>query len=392
MIRLEEALDLILESVVISDESEFLPISDSLHRVLAEDVFSDMDIPQFNKSAMDGFACKRVELGQPLEILETVQTGFKPNFELNTGQCSRIMTGAMVPKGADCVVMQEFTELDANGKMVFTGKKTATNILYQAQDVKKGDRTLEKGTLISPQNAAILASAGLEKVAVFKKKKVAVISTGSELVEPGSLVPDAMIRNTNTSQLSGQISDCNQEPVYFGLVPDEERSIENAIRKAEKECDVIILTGGASVGKFDLVPKVVENTGYTGKFQKVAIQPGKPVSFSVKEGKYCFGLSGNPVSSFLQFQLLVRPMLVKLSGNNSKTTRIKIRFDGNFSRKKAERRYFLPVVLNEKGYAQPPDYHGSAHLHALNGIYGFAEIPEGCYEIKKGEEVYVRPL
>lgn len=392
MIRLEEALDLILDSIVLTNESELLPISESLHRVLAEDVFSDMDIPQFDKSAMDGFACRREELGKPLEILETIQTGFKPNYEVQPGQCSRIMTGAMVPKGADCVVMQEFTEIDSDDKMVFTGKKTATNILYRAQDVKKGDRTLEKGTLISPQNVAILASAGLEKVAVFKKKSIAVISTGSELVEPGTVVPEAMIRNTNTSQLSGQISDCNQTPVYFGLVADEESAITSAIQKAEKDCDVIILTGGASVGEFDLVPKVVENMGYERKFRKVAIQPGKPVSFSVKKGKYCFGLSGNPVSSFLQFHLLVKPMLVKLSGNQNKTTRIKIRYDGNFTRKKAERRYFLPVVLTEKGYVQTPEYHGSAHLHALNGIYGFAEVAEGTFEIKKGEEVYVRPL
>ena len=165
-----------------------------------------------------------------------------------------------------------------------------------------------------------------------------------------------------------------------------------SIRKAEKDCDVIILTGGASVGEFDLVPKVVENMGYKRKFQKVAIQPGKPVSFSVKKDKYCFGLSGNPVSSFLQFHLLVKPMLEKLSGNQNKITRIKIRYDGNFTRKKAERRYFLPIVLTEKGYVQIPEYHGSAHLHALNGIYGFAEVAEGTYEIKKGEEVYVRPL
>lgn len=392
MIRLEEALSLILESITLTNETELLPLSESLGRVLAEDVFSDMDIPQFDKSAMDGFACQRAELDQPLEILETIQTGFKPEFELKSGQCSRIMTGAMIPKGADCVVMQEFTEINPNGKMVFTGQKTATNILYQGQDVKRGDQTLKKGTLISPQNVAILASAGLEKVAVFKRKNIAIISTGSELVEPGKPVTDAKIRNTNTSQLTGQVTDCNQVPVYFGLVPDDDEAIENVIRKAEKECDVIILTGGASVGKFDLVPKVVEQMGYERKFQKVAIQPGKPVSFSVKDGKYCFGLSGNPVSSFLQFQLLVRPMLVKLSGNLAKTERIRIKFDGEFRRKKAERRYFLPVVLNEKGHVEPPEYHGSAHLHALNGIFGFAEVTEGIYDIKKGEEVYVRPL
>jgi molybdopterin molybdotransferase len=392
MIRLEEALDLILGSIVSTNETTFLPLANSLGQVLAVDVFSDTDIPQFDKSAMDGFACRRAELEQPLEILETIQTGFKPAFEIHKGQCSKIMTGSMVPKGADCVVMQEFTEINQGGKMVFTGKDTATNILYQGQDVKKGERTLEKGSLISPQNVAILASAGLEKVEVFRKSRVAIISTGSELVEPGEPVRGAKIRNTNTSQLIGQVTACNQVPVYFGLVPDEKEAIKKAIRKAEQECEVIILTGGASVGEFDLVPKVVENLGYNRKFQKVAIQPGKPVSFSVKEEKYCFGLSGNPVSSFLQFQLLVKPMLVKLSGSRAKTERIRINFDGEFRRKKAERKYFLPVILNGKGFVEPPVYHGSAHLHALNGIYGFAEVAEGVYEIKKGEEVYVRPL
>ena len=372
-------------------DTEIVNIEDAFGRILAQDVFADTDIPAFDKSAMDGYACRREDLGLTLDVLEMIQAGCMPTKKIETGQCCQIMTGAMLPKGADCVVMQEFVEEVAENKIIFVGSNTADNILYRAEDLSKGDLLLKKGTKITSQNLALIATAGLTKVEVWKRKKVGIICTGSELVEVGESLSEAKIRNTNRHQLAAQIIKSGHTPIYYGIVPDDE-NISQKLKTALIECDVIVLTGGASVGKFDLVPNTLQEIGFDIQFNKVAIQPGKPVSFSVMNNTFCFGLSGNPVSSFLQFELLAKPFLERLAGLDTKPNRLRLKFDGAFTRRKAERRYFLPVVINHKGRAVNPEYHGSAHLHALNGIFGFAEIPEGVYEIQKGDKVYVRPL
>lgn len=391
MIKLEEALNLIEEVSVFELKTERISIGNIFQRVLAEDVVADVDIPAFDKSAMDGYACRREDLGLTMNVLEMIPAGKEPQKIIEKGQCSQIMTGGMLPKGADCVVMQEYVEEVSESKIIFTGSNTANNILFKAEDLEAGEILLKEGTLITAQNIAILATAGLSEALVYQRKKVGVICTGSELVEVNENLSGAKIRNTNIHQLKAQITSSGHQPVYYGIVQDD-GSIKETLLKAFEQCDIMILTGGASVGKFDLVPQVLNDIGFKLKFGKVAIQPGKPVSFSVKDNKYCFGLSGNPVSSFLQFELLVRPFLLHFFGNMKKTTRLELKFDEVFTRKKAERRFFLPVIVKDNGHVVNPDYHGSAHLHAMNGIFGFAEIPEGQYELNKGDKVYVRPL
>ena len=391
MIKLDDALKILEDQPLPTLRTESVSLEDAFLRVLATDVLADSDIPAFNKSAMDGYACRREDLGLSLDVLELIPAGRVPKHRIGKGQCAQIMTGGMVPDGADCVVMQEYIEEVAEQRIIFTGSKTENNILYQGEDLKSGAVMLEEGTLLTAQNLALLATAGQSEVDVYQKMKVAIISTGSELVETGEPLKGAQIRNSNRHQLAAQIKASGHQAEYFGIVADDD-SIGETIQKASATCDVMLLTGGASVGKFDLVPQTLLDLGFDMKFNKVAIQPGKPVSFSVMDEKFCFGLSGNPVSSFLQFELLAKPFLQRLSGMDKPTSRLELQFDGSFTRRKAERRYFLPVVLNDQGRVTNPEYHGSAHLHALDGIFGFAEIPEGKYELKKGEQVHVRPL
>lgn len=389
MISLEEARG-IIQRHYIDNEMEEVQLQSAHQRLLAEDIVANRDLPPFHKAAMDGYACKREELGNSLLINESVPAGAVPQKSVNKGTCTKIMTGAKVPEGADCVIKQEETTLNEEGSVTYIGKGTGNNICYRGEDVKKGTTVLKKGTLLRPQDLGIIASVGREHIKVYSPIVVGVISTGSELVEPGEVPDETSIYNSNSWQLMAQIDSCGSEPMYFGIVKDDASQIFATIEKAVALCDVIIITGGASVGEYDLVNDVLGELGFSVEFQKLAIQPGKPVSFSHKQNKVCFGLSGNPVSCFLQFELLVRHFLLHRKRTRLKPIEIKARLSVPFTRKKTERQYFLPVKFNNKGEVTPLDYHGSAHLTALTDLNGFVIIPVGVDQVNIGEEVYVR--
>jgi molybdopterin molybdotransferase len=389
MINLSKALD-IIDKHILDAGSEIIPLKESYFRILGEDVFADRDIPPFNKSAMDGFACRRADLGEVLSVRESIQAGAVPNFKIEPGTCARIMTGAKVPEGADCVIMQEYTQINEDGKMLFTGKDTNTNICYMGEDIQQGELVLKQGNYLNPQNVGLLAAIGKTEIKVFSKYSIGIIATGSELVEPWDKPERTKIRNSNAWQLMGQIHNLGHIPIYYGIVQDDSMLIRAKTEEALNKCDILFLTGGASVGEFDLVASVLESLEFSIEFDRLAIQPGKPVTFALKDKKVCFGFSGNPVSCFLQFELLAKPFLLKSSGAHYQPSRIKSKLDREFSRKKTDRQYFLPVLLSKNGYVTPVVYHGSAHLHALNEIIGFAEIPQGIKTINKGEEIYVR--
>lgn len=392
MVNFEEALEIVLRHAYLL-ETETIDFTESLGRILAQDVVSDMDMPPFDKSAMDGYACRRCDLGNELEVLEVIAAGQQPQFEIGPNQCSKIMTGAMMPKGADCVIMVEHTRETAKGLIEFTGYKTADNICFKGEDVKKGQLVLKNGTLIKPQHIAVLASVGYVSPVVYRKVKIGILSTGDELVEPDSNPDPGKIRNSNAWQLMAQAVAMHVDPHYFGIAPDEERSTFALINDAMETCDVILLTGGISMGDFDFVPGVLREAGFTFHFKSIAVQPGRPTLFGTSgTGKICFGLPGNPVSSFSQFELLVKPLLYKMMGHDYKPDILKLPLAHDFQRKKSERLSFLPVFLLEDGSITPVDYHGSAHINALTAAFGLMSVPIGVAEIKKGEFADVRPI
>jgi molybdopterin molybdotransferase len=389
MITLDEATALI-DRLHLIIETEMIPLNSAHMRILAEDIVATSDLPPFNKAAMDGYACRREELGVPLKINEAIAAGAIPRFPIESGTCSRIMTGAKVPYGADCVIKQEETETLENGSIRYSGIGTGNNICYKGEDVHAGSKMLKRGSILYPQNMGIVASAGKIEVMVQSRIKVGIISTGSELVEPGTIPKETSIINSNAWQLIGQVESTGNTPVYYGIVEDDASKIISKFEEALNECDIVLLTGGASVGDFDFVNDVFEAKGFSVIFQKLAIQPGKPVSFASNEDKLCFGLSGNPVSCFLQFELLVRPILSRCSGCGFDPLVIKSKLSTSFQRKKTDRLYFLPVKTTPEGQVKPLDYHGSAHLTALSDLFGFALIPIGVSKINSEEEVYVR--
>lgn len=392
MIPFEEALQTVLEKAV-SVNSETINMTESAGRVLAADVLSDMDIPPFDKSAMDGYACRRANLGNELKVQEVIAAGQVPQFNIGSGECSKIMTGAMIPQGADCVIMVEHTREPAKGLIEFTAGKTADNICYKGEDVKKGEMVLPAGLLIRPQHIAVMATVGCTRPLVYRKVRVGILSTGDELVEP-DVNPDAgKIRNSNAWQLMAQAKAMNVEPYYFGIAPDEERKTLTLIQKATAACDLILLTGGISMGDYDFVPAVLREAGFSFHFKSLAVQPGRPTLFATnQDGEFCFGLPGNPVSSFNQFELLVKPLLYKMMGHDYKPAILRLPLAVEYKRKKSERLSFIPVHLNIKSEILPVDYHGSAHINALTGAYGLMSVPIGVTEIRKGDFADVRPV
>jgi len=368
---------------------EQVELTDALNRVLAQDLLADTDMPPFDKSAMDGYACKRADLKMPLLQIENIPAGKAPAMTVAQGQCSQIMTGAKVPDGADCVVMKEDVVFGENHEIIFQGKETNNNICYQAEDLKKGDLVLAKGTLIQAQELAILASFGCMKPLVYRKPEVGILCSGTELIEPHEQPTGVSIRNSNAYQLIGQVAKSGARPNYFGIVADDVELLNQKIDNILATSDVLIVTGGASVGDFDFIHDIFVQKGFDIHFTKVAMQPGKPVIFASLGSQFFVGLSGNPVSSFLQFELFVKPLLAGLSGSSYQLPMITAVAGHDLKRKKKGRSLFLPVKFATNGTIEALSFHGSAHLAALSGTKGFAIIPEDQERIEKGQAVQV---
>jgi molybdopterin molybdotransferase len=391
MITFEEAYDRVLEFAYTSGSQRVSYLA-SLDRILVEDIISDMEMPPFNKAAVDGFACRKQDLKQELIIVEVIPAGKTPEKVIGKCECSRIMTGAMVPDGADIIIMMEDTELSSDGKVRFTKDKTNINISYRAEDLKEGDIVLKNGTLIRPQEIAIMASVGCTHPLVSNKPDVGIISTGDELVEPDQKPGISEIRNSNASQLISQVTRMGATAHYPGIARDDRDSTYRLISGALKENDVIILTGGVSMGERDYVPEVLKELGVDIKFKSIAIQPGRPTVFGVYGAKILFGLPGNPVSSFVIFEMLVKPLLYKIMGYHYHPLTLKLPMGIDYTRSKSTRKSLLPVRITDDGLVMPVDYHGSAHIHAYAFADGIITIDIGETNINKGDIVNVRPV
>ncbi|MHC4423766.1 MAG: molybdopterin molybdotransferase MoeA [Planctomycetota bacterium] len=389
MLPFEKALDTVL-SAARPLGTERVDITDAANRILAEDVKSDMDIPSFNKSAMDGFACRKADLGSELMVVETIPAGYVPEKVLEAKQCSKIMTGGMVPKGADCVIMKEYVQSLAERTVRFVGEKTADNICREGEDIRAGDIVLRKGTILRSQHIAALASVGNTRPLVAKRPKVGVIATGNELVEPASQPGPSQIRNSNSFQLTAQVGNAGAAATNYGIAGDAADAIDSMVKKAVQENDVVIVSGGVSVGDFDFVPEVLRRNNIDLLFEKIAIKPGKPTVFGVSEKTFCFGLPGNPVSTFVLFEILVKPFIYKLMGHTYEPLNVRMPLGETLINKKAKRQRWLPVAITQEGTVKPVEYHGSAHINSLCGADGLVSVDVGVAEVKKGTFVPVR--
>ncbi|MBN2718913.1 MAG: molybdopterin molybdotransferase MoeA [Deltaproteobacteria bacterium] len=372
---------------------ETVELSDALHRVLARHVTSDTDMPPFPRAVMDGYACRRRDLNLSLRIVGEVAAGEMPAVKVKERECVRIMTGAPMPDGADCVVMVENTKQLDDHTIALLAPQSAANICPAGEDVKSGDVVLQKGTLLCAAHMAVLAAVGQAQVPVFRRPVVGIIATGNELVEPNMSIGGAQIRNSNSYQTLAQVLGAGALPKYFGIADDTIDATRKMIATAKAGCDVVIVSGGVSMGKYDRVPDALLAEGFAFKYTSVAMQPGKPTVFGVADdGTHCFGMPGNPVSSLVVFELIVKPFLYRLMGHDHTPRVVSATLSRACERPKTDRLSSIPVRFTSPDEVTPVAYHGSAHIHAFCHADGLVSLPEGVARLERGSVVHVRCL
>jgi molybdopterin molybdotransferase len=300
------------------------------------------------------------------------------------------MTGAVVPEGADCVIMVEYTENAAENRIRFTSSTTNNNICLRAEDTKKGDVILRAGEIIKAGHIAVLATVGCIKPSVALQPRVGIIATGDELVEPSRQPTACQIRNSNAFQLAAQVTGANAIATNYGIAADTKEAIDGMLKKGIRQNDVVILSGGVSAGDYDLVREVLKENNVRLLFEKVAVKPGRPTVFGISNDAFCFGLPGNPASTFIMFELLVKPFLYKMTGHDFKPVVSYRQLESTITRKKTERDSWLPVIFKENGKIASIEYHGAAHINAFCEADGLICMPAGVAEIKEGTTVLVR--
>jgi molybdopterin molybdotransferase len=391
ILTLEDALQIIAENVspLAVDDVE---LADAVGRVLAQDVVSDVCIPPFDKSAMDGYACKKTSLAEPMHLVGEISAGMVWEGEIGYGECVRIFTGAPVPASADIVVMQEHVEITSEKTIKIVKQSQSDNICKKGEDVMPGDVVLKSGTMLKPQHIPVLANVGATNVSVYRKPLVGVLVTGSELVDASVMPLGGQIRNSNGPQMVAQLQHKGYEVWDAGIAPDERNALAGAMLTALEKCDVLVVSGGVSVGDYDLVPVVSEEIGFVPLFGELNTKPGKHTLLCKSGNKYILGLPGNPVSAFVQLLTVGCPLLSALQKNKAVPLRLGLNLASRFKRKKADRHEFIPVRFTALGSAEILPYHGSAHINAYANADGLLEVPAGVFELAENSTVYVRPI
>jgi len=379
MLSVEEALEAILSRISVLG-TERLDVLASLGRVLAEPIVSRREIPPWANSSMDGYAVRAEDTraGVTLSVVGRVEAGALPSRAIARGEAMRIFTGAPLPPGADSVVPQEDVEA-TNGRVTLSGVvERAAYVRPAGEDVRVGDRVLEPGIRLSAAEVGLLATLGHAQVTVYRRPRVAILSTGNELADLGTEPGPGQIPNTNTYSLMAQVVETGGEPISLGVAPDRLEAIEERVRRA-RDTDVVLSSAGVSVGELDLVREAFTRAGAELHLWKVSMRPGKPITFGSLGGRPVFGLPGNPVSAMVTFELFVRPALLKMSGR-SRLTRPRLRARAlapipNPGSRRGYLRVQLEATKDGSLGARLTGEQGSAILRSMIAADGLAVVP-----------------
>jgi molybdopterin molybdotransferase len=391
MIPLEEALarlDAALAGVRLP--AEMVPTRLAPGRVLAEGQRSRLDLPPFDKSAVDGYALPAGPEAERYTVRGTVAAGDAGPGPLAAGTAVKVMTGAPVPPGTERVVMVEDAE-QTGETVLIRQRRGGANICRQAEDVRAGDLVLPAGTTLATLDVANLIACGITEVSAVRRPRLAIISTGEEIVDHVEDLAPGKIMNANGPLLAGLARDYGLEVVSEESYGDEPAALRAGVAAAEG-ADLVVLSGGVSAGDFDYVPRVLEELGWQIHFSRVAVKPGKPIVFATRGAQAALGLPGNPVSVYLTFHLFVRRAVARLTGAQAPLREVRLPLGEDFRRRHGERLEFVPARLTEEGRVAPVEFHGSAHLTALGAADGFFQVPLGVTALAAGEEVAFVPL
>ena len=382
-----EALELLLNDLDEILEVEEVSLDEALGRVLAEDVVSPIDSPPFDRSAVDGYALRAEDTFQAreyspveLRVIDEITAGGVSDATVEPGTAVKLMTGAKLPEGANAVLMQEMAEREGDLIRVLRPVAPGQNVAFAGEDVKSGEVILKKGQVLRPQDLALLKSVGFKKVKVKRKPRVGIIITGDELIEEfdEEALKAGKILESNSIMLRGLVKRYFGEPVFYGILPDDEDLIKEVVDRAKRESDLVLVTGGSAFGDRDFAHRFVSLL-----FHGTTIKPGRPIGY----GERVFIMSGYPAAVFAQFHLYVKHALAKLVGARNYEVRVRATLTDRVSSQLG--RYEFVKVWYENGRAKPIKKRGSGLISSLVQSNGYVVIPENSEGYLEGEEVEV---
>lgn len=397
MLQLEDAVQLLLENITKITDVEEIPVLDALGRILAEEGKAKQDQPPFPRSPLDGYAVRGTDsqgaskdTPKIFRVIGKVYAGSEYNGTVGEGEAVRIMTGAPIPDGADTVIRQEDSDYGEDQVQIYRESLPYSNYCFQGEDYKKDTVLLKKGSVLDSISVAILASMGYATVRVYRQVKVSVISTGDELMPPGTELKPGKIYDSNRYYVTGRLMEMGIHPVISCHCTDEADEVAEKIRETEPMSDVIITTGGVSVGQKDIMHHVIEVLGAERLFWRVDMKPGAPVLAAIYRKKLIICLSGNPYGAAVNFELLVRPVLAKLTENEKwKTGKQRAVIQNSFPKRG---RRFVRGYMEEGKVWIADGNHASGVMSAMIGCNCLIEIPEQNPGVKEGDSLWVYPL
>lgn len=381
--------------------TEEVSLLEAYNRVFAEDVTADINIPPFDRSTVDGYAVKAEDTfgadeDKPvtLKICGEVNIGELPKIKILDGEVAEIVTGAPIPEGADAVVMLEHTERKDDILYVYNAVVKDENVMKAGADIRKGENVLKAGKLLSSKEIGVLAALGKTKIKVYKTPKVAVLSTGAEISEPGTKLLPGKIYDINAYSLSAAVAENFGTPIYLGVFPDDEFELRKVLKNALASADIILTSGGVSVGPTDVIPKTLDSLGKPGVIVNgIAIKPGKPTTITIANKKPVFSLPGHPTSALLVFHLLVRPIIQRMAGlKKRKILKVKASASARMIPAKGRRTFIMVKLKRDKSnqlLAEPVPTGLSGAITTIARADGFVEIPEHQQFVDENEKVVV---
>ncbi len=400
MISVEDALTTIVSQIRILG-TERVSLNDALGRVLAEDVYAPYNIPPLDNSAMDGYAVKYADIAgatpdapASLEVTGDLPAGYTADHPVFPGKALRIMTGAPVPEGADTVIRQEDTRVEGSTVHILVEVPQGTNIRKAGEDVRQGSLLFETGTRLRPAHMGILASIQRAVLSVYQRPRVAILSTGDELVDIDQELSPGKIVNSNTYSLAALVRDSGGTPITLGVARDTKEALKERLLEG-LHTDIILSSGGVSVGDYDFVKDVLQDLGLEMKFWKVSMRPGQPLAFGIIGGKPTFGLPGNPVSVMVSFEQFVRPAMRKMAGHRDLyratiTAQAEDAVNGGIGKK-----YFIRCKVTNRGgsyFVTTTGAQGSGILMSMAEANGLMIIPDDQEAVQSGDMVQVQML
>lgn len=396
-IELEEAIKIIKDNVKPIEDIEEINLRDGVGRILAADYFAKMNNPPFDRSPLDGFALRSVDTFEAdgnnsinFNLIDTVYAGDVSKFKIHKNECIRIMTGGKMPEGSDCVIRLE--DVETYGDIVKINRKLShhENYIFEGEDIEKGELLIKKNTRLNFAHLGVLGSMGEGRIKVLRKPKIAILGTGDELVSYDEVLPDGKIYDTNGTMLGGRINELGFDYTIINTSEDNPKVVGDSILKNISDFDLIITTGGVSVGDKDIFHEVIDLINGEKIFWRVRIKPGTPVMFSIINSKPVLSLSGNPFAALTNFELLGRVLISILSNDDTVSLkRVKGIMKNDFLKGSLKIRRFVRCFYENGEVFLPMEGHSSGKMLSMVGCNGLVDMKQGMNGLAVGDEVEV---